>query len=164
VLAYQSDPRYLRFYHWEQRNEPDVRAFVQGFVNSQQITPRRTYQLAITRRDGGRLIGNCGIRIKSAEGRIADLGYELDPEEWGQGFATEAARALLDFGFGVLKLHRIWANCDAENVASARVLEKIGMRREGCLRENEWIKGRWRDMLLYAILEQEYHAGGRQGE
>jgi len=71
-------------------------------------------------------------------------------------YATEAARALLTFGFGQLRLHRIFATCDPANTASARVLEKIGMQREGLLREHEWVKGRWRDSFLYAILDHEW--------
>lgn len=63
-----------------------------------------------------------------AEARIADVGYELDPNFWGVGYATEAATAVLNFGFAELKVHRIWANAVAENIASLRVLEKIGMQ------------------------------------
>lgn len=160
VLAYQSDPRYLRFYPWTGRTPDDVRAFVQMFVEAQQEQPRLKFQLAIVLNGEARPIGNCGIRRKTAGAREADLGYELAPEHWGQGYATEAARAMLAFGFDELKLHRIWAQCLAENRASARVLERLGMRQEGRLRENEWLKGRWRDTLLYGILEGEWRAGG----
>ena len=71
------------------------------------------------------------------------MGYELAPRYWGCGYATEAAAALLAFGFRELKLHRVWAQCIAENTASAHVLEKIGMRQEGRLREQERMQGRW---------------------
>ena len=156
VRAYQSDPRYLRFYAWEERNEADVRAFVAMFIGFQQETPRRMFQLAITLPETGELIGNCGIRVRDPAAGVADIGYELDPRFWGRGYATEAARAMLAYGFGSLGLHRITAECLAENTASAHVLEKIGMRREGHLRENIWMKGRRWDTLLYAILEYEY--------
>jgi RimJ/RimL family protein N-acetyltransferase len=114
--------------------------------------------LAIVLPVEGRLIGNCGIRMRSSYAMDADIGYELDSRYWGNGYATETAHAVLAFGFAELRVHRIWAHCVAENVASAHVLEKIGMQREGRLRENEWMKGRWWDTLLYAILEQEYLA------
>ena len=156
VRAYQSDPRYLRFYQWEERSEADVRAFVQMFIGFQQEAPRRTFQLAITLPESGELIGNCGIRVRDPAARAADIGYELDPRFWGHGYATEAARAMLAYGFGPLDLHRITAECLAENTASAHVLEKIGMRREGHLRENIWMKGRWWDTLHYAILASEW--------
>jgi RimJ/RimL family protein N-acetyltransferase len=158
VLAYQTDPRYLRFYGWTGRTAYDVRDFVQMFIDQQQEQPRRKHQLAITLKPNRQLIGNVGIRRKNADDWEADIGYELAPEHWGRGYATEAARAILAFGFDDLKLHRVWAWCIAENTASVRVLEKIGMRLEGRLRENEWIKNRWYDSLVYAILDREWQA------
>jgi RimJ/RimL family protein N-acetyltransferase len=156
VRAYQSDPRYLRFYEWEERGEADVRAFVAMFIDYRRETPRQKFQLAITLPESGELIGNCGIRVRDPAAREADIGYELDPRFWGRGYATEAARAMLAYGFGPLGLHRITADCLAENTASAHVLEKIGMRCEGHLREHVWMKGRWWDTLLYAILADEW--------
>ena len=156
VFAYQSDPRYLRYYPWAERREADVQQFVQMLLDYQQAHPRYKYQFAVVLAKSGQLIGNCGVRKESAEARIGDMGYEIDPAYWGQGYATEAATAVLRFGFAQLKLHRIWANVIAENEASQRVLEKIGMQCEGKLRENQWMKDRWWDTLLYGILEQEW--------
>ena len=99
VLAYQTDPRYLRYYDWTQRTEQDVRAFARMFIVQREEEPRTKFQLAITLAPGGQLIGNCGIRMKTPGVREADLGYELDPRYWENGYATEAARALLAFGF-----------------------------------------------------------------
>ncbi len=156
VFAYQSGAGYLRYNPWTYRSELDVRAFVHMFITWSKEQPRRKYQLAIVLRQDGQLIGNCGIRMQNAHAQIADLGYEIDQRYWNQGYATEAARALLDFGFGHLGLHRIWAQCIAENSASAHVLEKIGMTYEGCHRESEWMKNRWWSILQYAILEYEW--------
>ena len=156
VLAYQSDPLYLRYYHWTGRTEAEVREFIQMFLNQQQQQPRIKFQLAVTLRAEGRLIGNCGIRKKSADAHEGDIGYEFAPAYWGQGYATEATRAIVAFGFNELRLHRIWSWCIAENVGSFRVMEKVGMQREGRLRENEWIKGRWWDTLIYGILDHEW--------
>lgn len=158
VHAYQSDPRYLRYYPWTHRTEEDVRTFVRRQVARRTEEPRIKFQLAITLPPQGQLIGNCGIRLDAPEAREADIGYELDPRYWGQGYATEAARTLLTLGFRDMALHRIWSWCIAENVGSAHVLEKIDMRQEGRLREKEWMKGRWWDTLLYAILEHEWQA------
>jgi ribosomal-protein-alanine N-acetyltransferase len=158
VLAYQSDPRYLRFYAWTARTEEEVRAFVGSFVCSQAVEPRITYQVAITLRDGGELIGNCGIRLAGPGARSGDLGYEVAPDHWGRGYATEAAEAMVDFGFGELGLHRVWAACVPENAASRRVMEKLGMRLEGRLRETQQYKGRWWDTLVYGLLEEEWRA------
>lgn len=158
ILTYQSDPLYLQYNPWTSRTEEDVRHFVQTFISWSEEQPRNKFQWAIVLPAEGQLIGNCGIRMRSSYAMDADIGYELDNRYWGNGYATEAAHALLAFGFRELRMHRIWAHCVAENVASARVLEKIGMQCEGRLRENEWMKGRWWDTLLYAILEQEYQA------
>jgi ribosomal-protein-alanine N-acetyltransferase len=170
VLEYQSDPRYLRYYAWTERNEADVRALLRRWLDWQEQAPRTRWQLAITLPEqGGRLIGICGIRQGEApadlfgqrETRSADVGYELDPRYWGKGYATEAAREIVRFGFENLGLHRIWAQCIADNIASARVMERLGMRLEGRTREDEWFKGRWWDHLTYAILEKEW--GGDRG-
>ena len=158
VLAYQSDPRYLRYYHWTERTPKDAQAFVQMFITQQQEHPRTKFQLAVVLKSDNQLIGNCGIRMESPDAHDADIGYELAPQHWGCGYATEAARAILAFGFTELHLHRIWSRCMADNVGSARVLEKIGMRLEGRLRENEYFKDRWWDTLLFAILDSEWRA------
>jgi [ribosomal protein S5]-alanine N-acetyltransferase len=164
VLAYQRDPRYLRFYPWTERSEADVQAFVERFVGWQQETPRIRFQLAITLPDTGEVIGNVGVRRSSMEDRAGDMGFELSPEHWGRGYATEAAAAMLGFGFTTMGLHRIGADCIADNEASARVLERVGMRREGRLREAEHYKDRWWDVLMYGILEREWRAAGTPPE
>ena len=156
VLAYQSDPRYLQYYEWTHRTADDVRQFVQRFVDQNKARPRLKHQLAVTLAGHDAAIGNCGIRLERIDAHEADIGYELAPQHWGRGYATEAARAILRFGFEELKVHRIWAWCIADNLASARVLEKIGMQPEGRLRDREWFKGRWWDVLMYAILEPEW--------
>jgi RimJ/RimL family protein N-acetyltransferase len=156
VLAYQSDPLYLRYNPWSERTPEAVREFVGMFLANQEEQPRIRFQLAVTLRSGGELIGNCGIRKDFAAAHEADIGYELSPGHWGRGYATEAARAILRFGFAELRVHRVWSWCVAENTASAHVLEKIGMQPEGHLREKEFFKDRWWDTLLYAILEDEW--------
>lgn len=154
VLAYQSDPRYLRYYAWESRAPEAVQAFVQMFIDQQRQEPRLKYQLAVTLRDTGALIGNCGIRKATADGHEAEIGYELSPDHWGRGYATEAVAAILRFGFETLRIHRVAAWLVADNVASARVLEKNGLRLEGRLRDKEAFKGRYWDVLLYAAVKE----------
>jgi|SRR5437762_4423425 len=158
VFEYQSDPTYLRYNPYFYRNEQDVRSFVQMFIGWSVEVPRKKYQFAIVLKDEGRLIGNCGIRMQTVHTQVAEIGYEIDRHYWGHGYATEAALALLAFGFNQLHLHRIWAYCIAENTASARVLEKIGMVYEGRQRESECMKNRWWDTLHYAILQHEWYS------
>jgi RimJ/RimL family protein N-acetyltransferase len=158
VLAYQSDPRYLRYYAWTGRTEPEVRAFVGRFVAQQAEQPRQRFQLAVVLPGAGRLIGNAGVRRDPERPWEAELGYELAPDFWGRGYATEMAGALLAFAFGELHVHRLAAHCVADNTASARVLEKLGFRLEGRLRDQDWYKGRWWDLLCYGLLEAEWEA------
>ncbi|MBD2613091.1 MAG: GNAT family N-acetyltransferase [Nostoc sp. ZfuVER08] len=156
VFTYQSNPLYLLYSHWTHRTQNDVCQFVQMFINQQTEEPRTKFQLAIILKQENILIGNCGIRINNSELRKANIGYEINPHYWGQGYATEAAQTIVKFGFEELKMHHLWSWCVAENIASLRVLEKIGMHRETHLREKELIKGRWYDNFIYAILENEW--------
>lgn len=151
VYVYQSDPLYQRYYDWTERSETDVREFVQMFLDWQKQRPRTKFQLAIIHQEEDRLIGNCGIRINDRERHEANIGYELDSRYWDQGYATEAAHAILHFGFTELNMQRIWAECVADNAGSARVLEKIGMRLEARELKKEFIKNAWRDHLIFAI-------------
>jgi RimJ/RimL family protein N-acetyltransferase len=157
VLAYQRDPRYLRYYDWTDRTPGDAQRFVQMFIEQQAEQPRRKFQLAVVLKETGDLIGNGGLRKAAISALEANLGYELSPDHWGRGYATEAVRAIVQFGFTELKVHRVWAWCIADNLASARVLEKLGLKLEGRLRDKEYFKGRWWDTLLYGILENEWH-------
>jgi len=156
MLAYWNDPLYGRY----NPDLPDragfVRDLVTMFVASQAEQPRCKWQLAIDSKPDGRLIGNCGIRVNDPDLDEANIGYELNPREWGKGYATEVATAIVRFGFESLQLHRIWAECVADNTGSARVLEKLGMRREAHFHEHQRFKDRWWDTLIYAMLDREW--------
>jgi ribosomal-protein-alanine N-acetyltransferase len=156
VLAYQSEPRYQRFYPPTERTPGQAQAFVQMFLDQQQEEPRRKFQLAVTLKTDPKLIGNCGLRLDSVDARQADIGYEFSPDHWGNGYATESAQAMVHFGFASFHLHRIWSWCIADNFGSARVLEKLGMQLEGRLRENEYFRDRWWDTLMYGMLDSEW--------
>jgi RimJ/RimL family protein N-acetyltransferase len=158
VLEYQSDPLYLRYNHWRERTPQAVQEFVGWFLDQQAQQPRIKYQLAVLLKSNNQLIGNCGVRLIKSGDVEANIGYELDPQHWNYGYATEAAYAIVDFGFQHFGVHRIWADCIADNVGSTHVLEKLGMRQEGRLREKDYFKGRWWDALIYGILEDEWAA------
>lgn len=155
IQEFSSDPEVVRYMSWGPNTEKDTQEFLQRAFKQQQKQPRTDYGLAIVLKAENRLIGSGGICV-NPDHKEAELGYCFNRRFWGQGYATEAARAFTAFGFEELGLHRIYATCDPANVASARVMEKIGMQREGHLREHLWMKGRWRDSYLYAILEQEW--------
>lgn len=155
VQAYAGDAEVVRYLDWGPNAPDDTAGFLALARATRGAAPRTAYHLAIALKAADRLIGGCRIEIRSAANGSGDLGYVLDRRHWGHGYATEAMRALVDFGFGPLALHRIWATCDVDNLASARVLEKLGMRREGHLRQNARRRGEWRDSYLYAILAHE---------
>ena len=128
--AYARDPDVSRYTTWapHQRVE-DTRAFLRACEDG--WARGTVFSWAITCRDDGRLIGTTDIRI---EGHRGEIGYVLARSAWRQGYATEAASAVVDWGLAQPGLHRVWAVCDVENAASARVMEKAGMTREACLR------------------------------
>jgi len=156
VHLYACDPDVVRYMPWGPNTEDDTHHFVQRAIAYQRERPRRHYELALVLREEDLLIGGCGIRVSNPDLDEGNMGYCVNKDFWGRGYATEAAKALLRFGFETLNLHRIYAMCDPENRASARVLEKIGMSLEGRLRENLQIRGIWRDSLVYAILDHEW--------
>lgn len=155
MAAYWRDPRYRRFYPDYDDSDAFVRDLVSTFVAGQSETPRYRFQLAVTLREDGRFIGNCGIRVNNPPLLEANIGYEINPAYWGQGLATESATAILTFGFEELGMHRVWAECVADNAASARVLAKLGMRQEARFVEHQWYRDRWWDTLIFAILDRE---------
>jgi [ribosomal protein S5]-alanine N-acetyltransferase len=116
----------------------------------------------ITAREGGSLLGVVSLRTVQ-EHRRAEMGYWIGVPYWNRGYMTEAARAVVSYGFEDLGLHRIYATHVARNPASGRVMQKAGMRYEGCLRQHVW---RWdvpQDLLYYGILRTEWEAA-RKGE
>lgn len=107
-------------------------------------------------RDGGVLIGEMGVASISVAHAHCEIGYVFDPLYGGYGFATEAAALMVEVAFSVLDAHRVSGRLDARNTSSARVLERLGMRREAHLVQNEMVKGEWTDELVYAVLEEEW--------
>jgi RimJ/RimL family protein N-acetyltransferase len=162
VLAYQREPMYLRYYAWTDRSQEEVEEFISWFITAQHDLPRRRYQLAIIEKETGKLVGNCGLRLSDPPLNEGDIGYEIGEAYWRRGYATEATREMLRLGFESLSLHRVWATCVAENIGSARVLEKLGMRQEGILVERDFYKGKWWDHRLFAILEREWNEQSRR--
>lgn len=106
----------------------------------------------------GRYIGEVGLGLVSAVHRQCEVGYLLLPQEQGRGYATEATAAMIDLAFGELDAHRVVGRLDERNAPSERVLKRLGMRREGRLVENEWVKGEWTTEVVYAITAAEWAA------
>lgn len=120
-------------------------------------------RLAIERMPDGAFIGWCSLSRWNRDYRSAALGYCLEETAWGHGYATEAARALLQWGFDTLDLNRVQAETDTRNLASAHVLEKLGFVREGTLREDCVVNGDVSDSWVFGLLRREWQPAGRQG-
>lgn len=117
--------------------------------------------LAVEHPGTGALLGDVLLEWRSRDHAQGEVGYVLHPDHAGHGFATEAAREMLRLGFDELGLHRIVGRADARNAGSVRVLERLGMRREALLRENEFVKGEWCDEAVLAMLRREWDAQDR---
>jgi RimJ/RimL family protein N-acetyltransferase len=157
LLSYQSRPDVTRFLYWEARSSQEVQAALEKKIACRAIRSEGdVLALAVERSDTARVIGDVILQLTSEEHRTAELGYVIHPAHHGNGYATEACRPLLGLAFEDLGLHRVVAGLDARNVASARVLEKLGMRREAHFVENESVKGEWQSAIEYAILDREW--------
>jgi len=159
--AIHGDPEVARYLYWEPRSSDEVRASLDRFKPMTRIDDESdALRLAAVRRDTRELVGDYSLRLESREHRQAEIGFITHPAHQGHGFATEGSLVFLRLGFEVLGLHRIFGSCDARNVASARVMERLGMRREAHFRHNEIFKGEWGDELIFAMLEDEWRERG----
>ena len=132
---------------WESRRSMDITNMVD------QI------DLVVEWKEKSKVIGNIGILIsKNIDNKQGTIGWLLGNKFQGQGFASEAARALLTFGFDTLGLHRISAGTSRDNIRSWLLMERIGMRREAHFKQSEYVNGEWQDEFIYGILAEEWHS------
>jgi RimJ/RimL family protein N-acetyltransferase len=159
LYAIQSRPDVTRYLLWGPRSLPEVREVLAKRARSVTLEDEGdTLNLAMTLPESGALVGDVSLHWVSAEHRLGEVGFVLHPDHHGKGYAGEAAAVMLRLGFEELGLHRVIGRCDARNTASAKVLERLGMRREAHFRQNELIKGEWTDELVYAMLADEWPA------
>ncbi len=155
LVAYRSAPEVARYQSWSDYDEKRGRALIEMMRTRQPGEPG-WFQFAIALKDTDALVGDSGFRVDEADPRLAELGFTLCPKHQGRGLATEAVRAVLDYAFTTLGLHRVMAVTDALNTPAAAVLERVGMRREAHFREHVWFKGAWGDEFVYALLGREW--------
>jgi aminoglycoside 6'-N-acetyltransferase len=157
VVAYSSDPSIARIVNWRDSDGAITAESVREFIQAQnQVQPgdRNWMDLAICLKSEDRVIGSIGIiRRNHQQGQA---GWALSTSHRRQGIATEAAGAMLEYGFTVLRLHRIYAETTSWNRRSWLLMERLGMRREACFRESEQVDGAWTDGLIYALLRTEW--------
>jgi len=157
VHKYASKEKVCKYQVWGPNTKTESENFVRQSISDANQKIRSRFVFAIILKENGNMIGTGEINIRNFTNKVGEVGYIINPEYWGLGFATETAKILIDFGFNQLKLHRIFATCDPKNIASSRVLEKVGMFKEGRMRENLFIKTGWRDSFIYSVLEQEWN-------
>jgi aminoglycoside 6'-N-acetyltransferase len=159
-VAYRSSVRVARFQSWDApfpREEGEQ--FVRALAKEHPDTPGAWFQFAVALRPAGPLIGDCAAVPSAGDPRQCEIGFTIAPEYQGHGYATEAVRLLLGYLFTARGKHRVTACCDPRNAASVALLERLGMRREGHLRQSTWAKGEWTDDLVYALLHDEWQSG-----
>lgn len=156
--AIYSHPEVARFLYWEPHGRAQSLELLTKKAEHTTLTqPGHTLSLAIELVDTGELIGDLSLSWTSAEHDNGEVTIILHPKHHGKGYAAEATIEILRLGFEELKLHRISGRCDARNIASASLMEGLGMRREAHLRESERVKGEWTDEVVYAMLDTEWH-------
>ena len=154
--GYRSDPRVARYQDWSAFPEEDG---VRFFAEQARLHPdveETWFQMAIEHAGTGEMVGDCGLHTIGGHPGQVEIGFTLSTDHQGRGYATEAVTRLLDYAFGELCKHRVTAVTDARNAPAVRVLERVGMRREGHFIQNIWFKGSWGDEYLHALLEQEW--------
>lgn len=154
VFAYASDPEWARYLPVPR---PYSREAARQFIALQILQDRATHpSWAIE--VAGTVIGGINIRFQF-DYRIGELGYSVARNYWGQGIATEVVRTVVDQAFAVfVELHKVRAMADARNIGSQRVMEKVGMKREGLLRQNRYSQVEFIDEVWYGILRKEWMA------
>ncbi len=159
VQSYASVRENILYMGWGPNTLEDTKAFIQSAIAAAEEDPCQNYQYAVVLDATGQLIGGCNLLLS---GKKAEVGWILHRDYWKQGYGPELGKALLAFGFDELSLHRIISYCDAENYGSYRVMEKIGMRREGLFLKsrpaNKLSDQEYGDELAYAILKEEWDA------
>ncbi len=160
-LAYLNDPLVARYQSWESYTERQAREQIERQQTAEPGRPGGWFTFAAELKETRALVGHVALGVKADDPRQAEIGFTFARAQQGRGLAREAAGRVLDYAFGVLGLHRVVAVTDCENVRSAALLERLGMRREGHFVENIWFKGAWGSEYLYALLRREWPAARR---
>ena len=154
VLAYRGREDVVRYMPADPLRPARADAFIAERLPATQITADED-RIILAVEYEGRVIGDVLIKAGRLTDRQAEIGWAFNPEFHGRGLATEAARELLVMVFDDLDMHRAWAQLDPRNVPSARLCERLGMRREAYFRQDIWFKGEWGDTAIYALLATE---------
>jgi RimJ/RimL family protein N-acetyltransferase len=156
LLALEMAPS-TRYYEVEPASAIQVEQFLQSGLDEVSQSPRHNFHLALCQREApDHLIGLVKLALNFSDIREWEIGWALHPAYWHQGYAHEAASALLDFAFRTLNAHRVVAFCHADNAASVRLMQRLGMQCDGTLRETRRWQDTWVDEYVYSLLEREW--------
>ena len=159
-VAYRSSEQVARFQSWDAPYPREAgERFIHEIARDHPDTAGEWFQFAVGLQATGQLIGDCAAMQQAGDPRQCEIGFTIAPDYQGRGYATEAVRLLLTYLFTARGKHRVTAYVDARNAASIALLERLGLRREGHLRESSWAKGEWTDDLVYGLLRDEWPPG-----
>ena len=156
VQAYAGDPEVTRYTAFGPNTPEQTKEFLQLAVGQSSEANRGHYTFALIHKQANRLIGSCGLTLSNANGPQYGFGYVLHRQWWRQGLASEATLALMKFGFGELRAHRLWAHVFVGNTASEKLLQKLGFRHEGCALQSFFVRNAWHDVQTFAMLRREW--------
>ncbi len=156
VFAYVQDVAYWQYQRAEPPTSEQIESLMQLVVQEQASPSRLMYFLAATRKDTGEIVGEAVLKVLNPTERQGEIGFGVAPKFWKQGFGSEIAGAMMDAAFQHFKLHRVAGLCTPDNKGSIRIMQKLGMAREGLLRDIHYARGKWWSTLIYGILDQEY--------
>lgn len=156
LCAYRALPEVARYQGWETWGPEEAAQLIENQCSAEPGVPGTWLQLALIERAGGQLIGDCGLHCLRDDPQQMELGITLAPAWQGRGYAAEALGSVLEFGFGTLRLHRIFAVTDAENHAAAALFRRLGFRQEAHFIEHRWYKGYWDSEFVFGLLRREW--------
>ena len=157
VAGFHGTDEVARWLYWEPRHGEEMRSsFARMKTRTVLAADGDALHFVIEVGESGDVVGDCVLILPSASHEQGEIGYILAPQHHGRGFATEAARELMRIAFDEIGLHRVVGRIEPRNGASARVLDRVGMRHEATLVENEWVKGEWQSEAIYALLRDEW--------
>lgn len=162
MATYRGDADVCRFLPFEPQSPDDIRRRNGHLMGGTSLEGERGGVMLVIEHDGT-VIGDLVLFHLDIEAGSAEIGWVVSPAASGRGLATEAVRALIDTAFEVYGLRRLVAQIDADNARSVALAERLGLRREAHFVENEWFKGRWSDLLVYAVLDREWMSGDASG-
>lgn len=163
LCAYRSLPEVARYQYWDSFGPDDAARLIESQLTAEFDVPGTWFQLAIVQAATGAVIGDCGLHCRKEDSRQMEIGITLSPRHQGRRYADEAVECLLDYLFGSLDKHRVFASTDVLNRSAVALCRRLGFRQEAHLVEHLWFKGQWGSEYVFAMLKREWEVRHAQG-